>query len=397
MQSIVSRFFNAIESPDIPQLFRTIDWMTLGLLTIVVMIDPHGEESHAKILPIQVCYFSLVALFGLSFRFPIHASLTDRRLYMLVSSLLILGGIFAGCEFEALLYFLIAKGCFLLSRQDLLVMVLAVGIVWKSVQLWVLQRSIGQPGFPYQDALSAQTFIFKSTVIAFGMYAIIATFVLLFSFTILREQRSRARAEQLTLEVEALAATLERSRIARDIHDSLGHTLTALNIQIELAQRLQMRNSSKATHSIDLAKNLASQCLHDVRHAVHSMNDRKLDLNASVLALIQPMQSQIQIQTHLQFPTVPPQISHQIYCIIQEGLTNIQRHAKASTVRLYANYLDDRIIVILEDNGLGFSQDQLETGFGLRSMTERSHLLGGDLKITSHPNQGTSIHLIVPL
>ena len=103
--------------------------------------------------------------------------------------------------------------------------------------------------------------------------------MLLLSFAVIAERKSRQKAEFLAKEVEALAATLERTRIARDIHDSLGHTLTTLDIQLEVAQTLRQRAPEQALQALDTAKLLASQCLADVRRAVQTMRQTNFNLN----------------------------------------------------------------------------------------------------------------------
>jgi signal transduction histidine kinase len=91
----------------------------------------------------------------------------------------------------------------------------------------------------------------------FSTYLAASTFVILLSFVIVSERRSREKAIALAQEIDYLSAALERSRIARDIHDSLGHTLTTLDIQLELAQRLFDRDRDKARNAINNAKQLA--------------------------------------------------------------------------------------------------------------------------------------------
>jgi signal transduction histidine kinase len=396
----LTRFRPKFRTPDIKQVFRTIEWMSIATFGLVLLLSPTFPEwVDRSPLPIWSSYVFLAALFGLSWCFPVNRALWQRRLYVAVAAGLLIASIFAGNSLDILLYLLIAKSCFLLSRRDLFVMLGVVGVIWNLSLIWLVQQSIALLNSqPQYEALSSQRLFLSTMVASCGMYIVACTFVLLLSFTILREQRSRSRAEQLTQEVEILAATVERSRIAREIHDSLGHTLTALNVQIELAQKLQQRDPVRAGQSIDIAQTLATQCLQDVRHAVHSMQDRTIDLNTAIQTLIQPLQNHadVKFDVYLKFPALPPTFSHQIYCIIQEGLTNIQRHAQATHVHLQGELIHDQIVVTLQDNGLGFDRDRATSGFGLRSMTERATSLGGHLTIASAPEQGTRIHLTAP-
>jgi signal transduction histidine kinase len=401
MLPLLTRLRHKFKTPDLKDIFRTIEWMGIATFGLVLLLAPTYKEWSDRLpLPDWSGYGLLAALFGLSWCFPVKRPLWQRRLYVAVAAGLLIASIFTGVPFDILLYLLIAKSCFLLNRRDLVVMLIGVGVAWNLAAIWLFQQSIAlmnlQP--PPPEALNTQRLFISAIVGSSGMYIVACTFVLLLSFTILREQRSRARAEQLTQEVEILAATVERSRIAREIHDSLGHTLTALNVQIELAQKLQQRDPVRSGQSIDIAQQLATQCLQDVRHAVHSMQDRTIDLNTAIQTLVQPLQnhSDLQFDLSLKFPALPPTFSHQIYCIIQEGLTNIQRHAGATHVQLQGERSGDEIVVSLQDNGIGFHVDQAATGFGLRSMSERAQSIDGRLQVESTPAQGTRLRLAAP-
>jgi len=219
------------------------------------------------------------------------------------------------------------------------------------------------------------------------------------SFAIIAERKSRCKAEALTRQVETLAATLERTRIARDIHDSLGHVLTTLDIQLEVAQKLRFRNPDKALQSLDTAKLLASQCLTEVRRALQTMRQTDFDLNAALGTLLEQVnQNQtFTIELKVNLPQLPLQTSHQLYCIMQEGLTNIQKHACAKKISLRGQPTADSIIIDLEDDGVGFDSGLPRSGFGLRGMQERVQILGGQLKLSSTPGQGTQIQVRIPL
>jgi signal transduction histidine kinase len=400
MLPLLARLRHNLATPDLKDVFRTIEWLSIAIFGLVLWLAPTYKEWTDR-FPLSGWsgYGVLGALFCLSWVFPVKRPLWQRRLYVGISAGLLITSLVSGDSFDILLYLLIAKSCFLLSRRDLVVMLVGVGIVWNLAQTWLYQASIAlMNSQSYQEILNSQRLFISMVVSSSGVYIMACTFVLLLSFTILREQRSRTRAEQLTQEVEILAATVERSRIAREIHDSLGHTLTALNVQIELAQKLHQRDPAQAGKSIEIAQTLATQCLQDVRQAVHSMRDRTIDLNLAVHTLVQPMQTHgtLQFNLCLNFPALPPTFSHQIYCIIKEGLTNIQRHAQATQVQLKGELWQDQIVVILRDNGSGFEFDQATAGFGLRSMTERAQNLGGRLQVESGPDRGTLIRLEAP-
>jgi signal transduction histidine kinase len=126
----------------------------------------------------------------------------------------------------------------------------------------------------------------------------------MFTSMLIAEQKSRQRLEELSEQVETLAATLERTRIAREIHDSLGHTLTDLDIQLAVAQQLRFRNLDQAFQAIDTAKMLAGQCIEDVSLALARMRQSDFDLNQALTALMEQVRhnSALQVQWEVNLP-----------------------------------------------------------------------------------------------
>jgi signal transduction histidine kinase len=217
---------------------------------------------------------------------------------------------------------------------------------------------------------------------------------IILSIILLSERQSRMRAENLSKEVETLSASLERSRIARDIHDSLGHLLTTLDIHLEVAQKLRDRDPNQSIDALDTAKQLSTQCLREVRNAVQSIRGTEFDLNQSLMALADRMSLTLQMHVDCHFPSLPLQMSHQIYCIVQEALTNVQKHAQATQVRL-CGYADEQAIVLsIEDNGIGFEINAPRLGFGLRGIEERTQLMGGQLMLNAE--SGVCLQMRIP-
>jgi signal transduction histidine kinase len=104
------------------------------------------------------------------------------------------------------------------------------------------------------------------------------------------------------------------------------------------------------------------------------------------------------IKADCRFPPLPLQMSHQIYCITQEALTNAQKHAQATEIKL-SGYGDDQTIVLhMTDNGTGFDLSEPRSGFGLRGMEERVQLMGGTITMESGTvsGEGTRIHVCIP-
>ena len=104
-----------------------------------------------------------------------------------------------------------------------------------------------------------------------------------------------------------------------------------------------------------------------------------------------------QVILDIQFPQLSLQSSYQLYCIVQESLTNIQKHAQADRVRIGSSIVTRGTILEICDNGKGFDLDLPHAGFGLRNMKERVQCLGGDFSLDSQLGQGTQIKIFIPI
>jgi signal transduction histidine kinase len=163
--------------------------------------------------------------------------------------------------------------------------------------------------------------------------------VTLFGRTFLKEQDSRRRAEELSQEVEELALVSERNRISRDIHDNLGHSLTSLSIQLELtAKLLEQAQQEEAKQSLALSRDLASRSLTDVRKAIHSIAEGQISISSATNELTQRIakQQKVTFDVEIDESKIPTSLRHNLFFIIKECLTNIQKHANASKVEIMA-------------------------------------------------------------
>ncbi len=215
-------------------------------------------------------------------------------------------------------------------------------------------------------------------------------------------RRSLQQEQALNQRIEQLAAVAERHRIARDIHDSLGHALVALNIQMETALDLWEEAPDESRSLLQEAKELGSQALRSVRESVSEIRSDPLQgqsLAEKITQLTQNFQrtTGTPVQCQLDVPSALSQaMSTVIYRVVQEGLTNISKHADATAVSLCLKSTQDGFAVILQDNGQGFQIDSNPRGFGLQGMQERVVASGGHLEIASQPEMGCQISALFP-
>lgn len=216
--------------------------------------------------------------------------------------------------------------------------------------------------------------------------------------------RLRSYADQ----VEQLATVRERNRLARDIHDSLGHYLTIINVQLEKALSYRDHDPVEGHQAVRDAKRLASEALRDVRHSVSALraSEESFALIPALHTLVEHLRS-AHLSIDLQIDGGEEDFSKQalmsLYRAAQEGLTNIQKHAQASQVRIAVTFTEASAVLRLIDNGRGFNVDQLsslpparEGGYGLQGVRERLELVGGILDVVSDPDQGTTLTATIP-
>ena len=343
----------------------------------------------------------------LSRRLPTHRPLWQRRTYIWVEiGALLATRLFSRWGLDLFLLLVLAKSCFLLRLREVIVTAIASGIFWQVITAQEIAQQFSQPmnadhlHNQLEATLAQPLSIQVITVILTHATVFIAAglLIVLLCLTVISERKSREREAALTQAVETLAADLERARITRDIHDSLGQTLTSLDVQIELAQRLYERGSDQVRPLLDTSQLLARQSLQEVRRAFSTLREEPFNLNMALTHLMAPFKSDpsLRAESKIDLPQLPLQTSHQIYCIVKEGLENIRRHSHAHAICLQGKATPTDVIIYLEDDGDGFDPSQPSSGFGLRGMQERAQLLGGSVRVNSTPGQGTCIQLRVP-
>jgi signal transduction histidine kinase len=208
-------------------------------------------------------------------------------------------------------------------------------------------------------------------------------------------QELRAANEQLaamSLQAQQLAVSEERNRMARELHDSLGHRLTVAVVQLEGAQRLIPSDPERAARMVGAMREQMKEALADLRRAVaalHTPLEDELPLGPALTRLVQSFQEGTALQVSLKLPDalpdLPPAHRLALYRAAQEALTNAQRHSTARHVWLELSTGGGCIALTATDDGQGFAGDAASGGaaggFGLRGLSERAAQLGGELSL----------------
>jgi two-component system, sensor histidine kinase and response regulator len=202
--------------------------------------------------------------------------------------------------------------------------------------------------------------------------------------------------------MEEMAALAERNRIAREIHDSLGHSLTALNVQLQAVASFLLADPTQAQSFLAQAQRLGTTAMQEVRQSVKALRSdepERQSLEEAIAALAEEFRQVTGITPTLDIQltnAIPPSVSKTLYRVIQEGLTNISKHAQATQVRIQAVTTDRYVCLSLEDNGRGFESDRTTDGFGLQGMQERIAALDGNFTLTTVPKKGCQIQVEIP-
>lgn len=226
-----------------------------------------------------------------------------------------------------------------------------------------------------------------------------------------QEVQAREAMRGELLQQIVAAQEKERQRVARELHDSTGQSLTALGLGLAAASENLHKNPEMATHQLQELRALNSQALQDVHNLVADLRPSLLDN----LGLISALRSQVQAfqkrtGVHASFAHTgekrreDPTIELALYRIAQEALTNVAKHAGATEVRIRLISRPNRLCLRIRDNGRGFdteavldSRQKHRESWGLLGMQERVSLIGGHFFIRSRENVGTVIQICIPL
>ena len=215
-------------------------------------------------------------------------------------------------------------------------------------------------------------------------------------------RRAYAALDRLRLTETERAALEERSRLAREIHDGLAQHLWFAKLKFErLAAQVpdDARGlSSEVGQALDSAIVEARQAMVTMRTAI----DQDMPLSDMIGRAIDDFGQRSGLRVEYQADgvpnAIPPRQQIELLRIIQEALTNVRKHADATVVRVKAEVMEGNLVVSVGDNGCGFDPGSArEDGLGLQGMEERARLMGGQLRISSAPSDGTLVEVTVPL
>lgn len=204
---------------------------------------------------------------------------------------------------------------------------------------------------------------------------------------------------QYAKQIETLTLVEERNRMARDLHDTLGHSFISYIVGLDAVLYLVDSNTAEARRKIEDLRNYASENLDQIRETIHEIGtEEEISLTSNFSAIIDEFSEYTNTKVFLRVTgeelVFPHSIRMALLRCLQESLTNAKRHGHATEVSVNLSFLEDEVDLHIKDNGLG--TEKVELGFGLRSMKERLMAFNGDFQVVSSQNEGTLVSCRVP-
>ncbi len=272
---------------------------------------------------------------------------------------------------------------------------------------WIVTYGVIAVGFLVWRERSWMGFLVALIYLA-GFY-----FFAIFARALAESQKAEAEIKRLYAQLQAfsqqaeeLAVMEERQRMAREMHDTVGHRLTVAAVQLEAAEKLMARDPERAKEVIGVVRQQVVTALDELRSTVAALRspvEASLPLATSLQRLTQAFQQATGIEVTLILPEKVPSdlpASHRkaFYRAAQEALTNVQKHADASHVWVRLQQSGDTLTLTVEDDGVGVDATALETatGFGLQGLQERARALGGDFRLEPRAPRGARVVFTAP-
>ena len=274
------------------------------------------------------------------------------------------------------------------------------GAVWGST--WATILHLGTGCWALQQDILARPFF----VGALSRIALLYLVPLLVSILAQRERKQHTELEAAhqrlrrhAATVEQLAVSRERNRLARDLHDTLAHSLAALSVQLEALRTLLTHDPAAAQDALNGVTTLARNGLEESRQAIQALRTdplKTLGLVGALRGMLQNFQARTGVQADLtvagQEPDMMDEEAQALFRIAEEALINVERHAAAQQVAVRLAFGNDRIDLVIQDDGIGFDPAAVDPDrYGLTGIRERAAMIGATLKVHSRPGGGTRI------
>jgi signal transduction histidine kinase len=213
--------------------------------------------------------------------------------------------------------------------------------------------------------------------------------------------KTNSKLSKSLIEIEKLTITKERNRVAQEIHDSLGHSITGLIMHLDYLEKINNKKPEENETVIKKCQDLSRNAMKDLRKAVFALkeNDEMNSLHESIEELIKNLENEsINIIYKKQgiIEKLPPEIKFITYRIVQEVITNSIKHGKANEIvlELINDKKTNNFYIMESDNGIG--SDRILVGNGIKGIEDRIRVFNGEVSIKTKKNMGFNIKISIP-
>ncbi|WP_019507687.1 sensor histidine kinase [Pleurocapsa sp. PCC 7319] len=383
------------------------EWVMLascGFLVLVEVWQGHTIPEEPISVLFLLEHISVLFLLGLMGLALPSGNQFIKVIYTAIEiSLIFYGTVFGYLHILPTIYLIVVmRSCFLFKSLGRSIVAGLVFILFLGDQYKYFVEFM--PDVPVKQVHFGMHIVAETLVFGLGVF-----FVLQLTNKVLTERQMKQKLgqanEQLRAyaqKVEELTTVQERNRIARDIHDSLGHALISLNIQMQTAVKLWKKEPVEAYSFLTQAQSLGKTAMQEVRKSISTLREdirEERPLEARIESLVDDYSkgTGLSICTNIcRCDSVPEAVAKAIYRIVQESLTNIFKYAEATKVHIQLKTTPEEFNLSVEDNGKGFNPRQNSSGFGLRGMQERVTAVSGELQVITSPGNGCRIEVKIP-
>ena len=228
-------------------------------------------------------------------------------------------------------------------------------------------------------------------------------------------EEAQRQLAQSVVQRQELAVLRERTRLAREMHDTIGHALVLISVKLEAAQRLRERDPERCDRELESTRQVARETMTALRASIANLRSPALEreqisqaLSRSTGEFARRTGLHISYTPQANIDLLPAAIVETLWKVSQEALTNIEKHAYASHVQMHISQQDEKLLLHIHDDGIGLSpalyrkdgsldDSSLNGHYGLRGMLERIEATGGHLTLHSGKEQGTTLEIELPL
>lgn len=386
----------------LPNPFRFLlvtEWVMLASCGSLAVV----EAWQGQMIPVK--HIMILVLLGLMGSILPNGKLSVKVIYTALEiGLIFYGTVLGYLHILPTLYLIVVmRSCFLFEPLGRWAVAGLVFTLFLGDQVRYIQRAL--PTTPDEQIHFGMHLVAETLVFGLGIFFVLQLTNKLLVERQMRRQLTQAhqQLQEYSYKIEELAAVQERNRIARDIHDSLGHALTSLNIQMQTAVKLWEKEPVQARSFLIQAQQLGKTAMQEVRQSISTLREDAKDeppLEAKIETLVEDFRkgTGLEICTHIsRCDSIPLPIAKTVYRVIQEALTNIFKYAQATEVQIILEITQEWVYLTVEDNGKGFDPNQSSSGFGLQGIQERLTVVKGHFHLKTSPGNGCQIIVEIPL